>query len=99
MNTEKIVELLGWALTNYGFVAKGKGRITGKQLASLIDENFVCEPYENYLNNIEESKNLTAKEIIEKCVGYVLVRHDGETTCTFGYGNVTHNDIINWGLV
>ena len=42
MEAQKIKELVVWALTNYAFVAKGKGRITGKQLAELIDEAFVC---------------------------------------------------------
>lgn len=98
METQKIKELVEWALTNYAFVAKGKGRITGKQLAELINEAFVCEPYEPHLRNQEEDVNFRAKDIIEKCVCYVTVRNDGEIISTYGTGNVTAKDLIVWGV-
>ena len=93
---EKVKELVGWALTNYAFVGIGKGRLTGKQLADLIEENFVCEPYEPHLKNHEEDKNLTAKQIIETCICYVTVRKDGQIISTYGTDNVTAKDLINW---
>ena len=51
-----------------------------------------------HLRNLEEDKNLKAKQIIEKCIGYVKVRNDGEIIATYGTGNVTAKDLIVWGV-
>lgn len=94
----KLIDLVNWTFANYAFVAKGKGRITGKQFAELIEENFACEPYENYLSNIDEDKNLIAKEIAERCITYISVGYTGDVKAEYSFNKLDLKDLIHWGL-
>lgn len=84
----KLKELLIWALNSYAFVATGKGRITGKQLAKLIGKTYSCE----------EGKNKIAKDVVERCISCISVSNSGKTKFEYNFGNVTLEDLVNWGI-